>query len=105
MALKYEPSLNVKAAPSARSVLAEKQKRSKSPERYRGVQKPRISRVVDQKERQKQLHAAYGNQKVIIPRQSKAALSREERAKKSRDSERQRIFADLHVRRKKLRKI
>ena len=101
LAIKHEPGLNLKAAPSARSVLAEKQKRSRSPDRGRSavsrVANAKVSRVVDQKERDRQIHSVYGNQKVIIPRKSKSAQSREERAKKSRENERQKMLHGIQV--------
>ena len=74
----------MKSAPSSRQVSAA-QKRSKSPEPSKRVVK---SSVVDQKARREQIGNVYGNQKVIIPRKSKAQQSREERAKKARDQER-----------------
>lgn len=101
IAIKHEPGLTVKAAPSARSVLAEKQKRSRSPERGRSVasrvSQPKVSKVADAKERERQIHSVYGNQKVIIPRKSKSAQSREERAKKSRDNERDKMLHGIKV--------
>ena len=103
IAIKYEPGLNIKAAPSARAILAEKQKRSRSPDRggrhgiARGPVQSKVSRVVDQKEREKQIQSVYGNQKVIIPRKSKVTQSREERAKKSRDNEREKMLQGIKV--------
>ena len=83
--------LNVKSAPSSRQVSAA-QKRSKSPEPSKRVVK---SSVVDQKARREQIGNVYGNQKVIIPRKSKAQQSREERAKKARDQERAKMLAGI----------
>jgi len=90
-ALKFEPTLNVKSAPSSRQVSAA-QKRSKSPEPSKRVVK---SSVVDQKARREQIGNVYGNQKVIIPRKSKSQQSREERAKKARDQERAKMLAGI----------
>ena len=81
----------MKSAPSSRQVSAA-QKRSKSPEPSKRVVK---SSVVDQKARREQIGNVYGNQKVIIPRKSKAQQSREERAKKARDQERAKMLAGI----------
>ena len=89
--LKWCFRLNVKSAPSSRQVSAA-QKRSKSPEPSKRVVK---SSVVDQKARREQIGNVYGNQKVIIPRKSKAQQSREERAKKARDQERAKMLAGI----------
>ena len=80
--------MNVKSAPTTRQVSA-LQKRSKSPEASRRKS------VVDQRVRKEQLSSAYGNQKVIIPRKSKAQQSREERAKRARERERGNMLAGL----------
>jgi hypothetical protein len=100
VAIKHEPTLSVVSAPSARSVLAEKQKRSRSPERGRGQiirGQPKVSKVTDSKEREKQIHNVYGNQKIIIPRKSQAAKDRENRSRKARDSEREKMLKGISV--------
>ncbi|CBY23261.1 unnamed protein product [Oikopleura dioica] len=95
IALQYEPTLNLKPAPSARAVLADKQKRSKSPDRASERRVP--SSVVSKERRQKQIQNVYGNQKVIIPKKTNIQLSREKRAQKAREAERQKIISGIHA--------